>query len=124
MRTGLLAVAAVIGAFVAGVHVAQARQQPPLFVMMYTTGPAWDASVPPDRQRHFDSHSANLRRLRENGSIVAGGRFGPWGLILVNAADSAAASALFAPDSSLATGTFRGELHRWSTIYEGFIPGR
>lgn len=103
---------------------ADAAQEPSLFVMMYTPGPGWDASQPPPAQRHFDTHSANLARLRRDSVIVAGGRFGPWGLILVRAADETAAQALFAPDSSLTAGTFQGEVHRWTTIYEGTVPRR
>jgi hypothetical protein len=112
-------------AFCAGIAVgAVLRRQPELFVMMYTTGSAWDPALPPAQQRHFDRHSGNLARLRDDGRIVMGGRFGQWGLILVQADDEASAQALFAADSSLAAGTFRGELHRWSTIYEGSVTRR
>jgi uncharacterized protein YciI len=119
MRAATLAGAGLI--FFAGIALGRVDQEPQLFVMMYTTGPAWDPALPPARQRHFDQHSANLTRLREDGRLVMGGRFGQWGLILVRADDQASAQALFAPDSSLASGTFRGELQRWSTIYEGSV---
>ncbi len=109
----------------AGFMVAEARQpgvaEPSLFAMMYTTGPGWDTTLAPSAQRHFDTHSANLARMRREGAIIAGGRFGEWGLILVQAEDEAAARAMFEPDSSLTSGTFRGELHRWTTIYEGAV---
>lgn len=102
-------------------RVRAAPAEPRLFVMMYTAGPAWDSTLAPNAQRHFDVHSANLRRLRADSVIVAGGRFGPWGLILVQAEDIDAARAFFAPDSSLASGTFSGEVQPWTTIYEGFV---
>jgi len=108
-----------------GFMLAEARQagaaERSLYVMMYTTGPGWDTTLAPNAQKHFDVHSANLARLRRERALVAGGRFGPWGLILVDAESEAAARAMFAPDSSLSSGTFRGELHRWTTIYEGSI---
>jgi uncharacterized protein len=103
---------------------AEGAQEASLFVMMYTPGAGWDASQPPQAQRHFDTHSANLSRLRRDSVTVAGGRFGQWGLILVRAADETAAQALFAPDSSLAAGTFQGEVHSWTTIYDGAVTRR
>lgn len=97
--------------------------QTPLWVMMYTPGPAWDTSRATADQPHFDAHSANLARLRSEGRIRLGGRFGPWGLILIEAKDEPEARALFAPDSALAQGVFSGELYAWSTIYEGGVEG-
>jgi len=123
IRSAALAVTGLV--FFGGVALGTVlHQEPQLFVMMYTTGPAWDPAIPPAQQRHFDQHSANLARLRQDGQIVMGGRFGQWGLILVRADDEAGAQALFAADSSLASGTFRAELHRWSTIYEGSVTRR
>lgn len=121
----LVTAALTLGAgFLLGQARPQAAAEPALFVMMYTPGPAWDTTLAPNAQRHFDVHSANLARLRRDSVIVAGGRFGPWGLILVEAEDEAGARALFEPDSSLVSGTFRAELHPWTTIYDGFVPRR
>jgi uncharacterized protein YciI len=123
MRITALAIGGLV--FCAGVALGRVQdQEPELFVMMYTTGPGWDPALPPAQQPHFAQHSANLTRLRQDGRIVMGGRFGQWGLILVRAADEASAQALFAADSALVAGTFRGELQRWSTIYEGSVTRR
>lgn len=121
---GLVAALAFATGLTLGARAGRPSEAPDLFVMMLTTGPAWDPSLPPNRQPHFDTHSANLARLRREDRIVTGGRFGQWGLILVQAEDEAAARALFEPDSSLAAGTFRGELHTWSTLWPGFVPER
>jgi hypothetical protein len=89
--------------------------------LVFTTGPGWDASKPPNAQAHFGTHSTNLRRLRESGVIVAGGRFGAYGLILVRAPSVDSARAMLAGDSSVVVGTFKVEVSPWSTIYEGSI---
>lgn len=112
------------GGFLVGQGSRTASQVPSHFVMLYTPGPAWDAALPPNQQRHFEEHSANLARLRRDSVIVAGGRFGPWGLIIVHADDEAAARALFASDPALASGTFDGEVYEWTTIYDGVVPPR
>ena len=120
---------AAIGALLAGVVVAAAggaRRPPPqppaqMFALLFRTGAGWDTTKPPTAQPHFATHSANLRRLREAGSIVAGGRFGAHGLILVRAPSRDSAAALLTPDSSLAVGTFAVEITPWRTIYEGTI---
>lgn len=107
---------------VAGLLVGASPQAAPGTVaLVFTMGPGWDTSRTPNAQAHFDSHSANLRRLREAGLIVAGGRFGAYGLILVRAPSVDSARAMLVPDSSLVAGTFKVEVNRWATIYEGTI---
>ncbi|HSA57588.1 MAG TPA: hypothetical protein VLE53_17880 [Gemmatimonadaceae bacterium] len=94
---------------------------PSVFALLFTTGPGWDSSRPPAQQAHFGAHSANLSRLRQAGIIVAGGRFGAYGLILVRAPGRDSVNALLRPDSSLVAGTFKVEVAPWSTVYEGTI---
>lgn len=108
---------------VAGLLIAASPQQPAprTVALVFTTGPSWDTSRPPNAQPHFGTHSANLRRLKEAGVIVAGGRFGGYGLILVRAPGVDSARAMLAPDSSVVVGTFNVEVSLWSTIYEGSI---
>lgn len=95
-----------------------------LFAFSFTVGPAWDGSKAPDQQRGWSEHSANMRRLRDSGSILLGGRYGGVGLFIVRAADSTAARALLAPDSATAHGVFQVAIDRWSTVYDGSLPLR
>lgn len=114
--------AALLAVVITGALVGAAPQDAPgTMALVFTTGPGWDAKVSPGAQRHFGNHSANLRRLREAGVIVAGGRFGAYGLILVRAPSRDSALAMLAPDSSIAVGTFKVEVEPWLTIYEGAI---
>ena len=92
-----------------------------LYAVEYRTGPAWDASKPPSEQRHFAGHSANLRRLREAGSLRLGARYGDKGLVVIEAASLDAARQLVEADPSIAAGTFVYELHALSVFYEGAL---
>lgn len=113
---------AVLAINVAATHALAARQPADrLVALVFTTGPAWDTARPPTAQQHFATHSANLRRMRETGILVAGGRFGPYGLMLVRAPSVDSARGLLAPDSSIAVGTFRVEVTLWQTVYEGTL---
>jgi hypothetical protein len=92
-----------------------------VFAVTIRTGPAWDQSKPPNEQVHFRTHSQNLMKLRQEGKVVLGGRYGEVGLILVRAASEAEARALFAADSSMTRGVFQAEFHRWRTIFDGSV---
>lgn len=94
---------------------------PTLYALLITTGPGWDTTRSASQQRFFGEHSRNLRRLRDAGIIVTGGRFGPYGLMVVQAPNADSARALLAPDSSIAAGTFNVGVSRWSTVYEGTL---
>lgn len=96
----------------------------PLFAVTFTTGPAWQADKAPGAQPGFQAHSGNLARLRQEGRILMGGRFGAYGLMLIRARDSAEVRGLFSPDSASALGVFRLEIQSWRTVYEGTVPAR
>jgi len=96
--------------------------EPPVaqtYAFLFTTGSNWDMSKPPQNQQGFAAHSRNLRRLRDAGIIIAGGRFGGYGLMIVEAPSEDSARAMLAPDSSLAARTFNVEVTRWATVYPG-----
>jgi RNA polymerase sigma-70 factor (ECF subfamily) len=95
-----------------------------LFALTFAVGPGWDTTKPPSAQAGFREHSQNLARLRREGRILAGGRFGALGLMLVRARDSAEVRAQLAGDSTLARGVFRATIDVWRTIYEGPVPAR
>jgi hypothetical protein len=100
---------------------ARPHSQDRTIALVFTTGSSWEGAKAPNAQAQFGSHSANLRRLKDAGVIVAGGRFGAYGLILVRAPTADSARAMLVPDSSLVVGTFKVEVSPWSTIYEGTI---
>lgn len=95
-----------------------------LWVVTLTTGPGWDSTKAPNLQRHFGEHSRNLGRLRQEGKLLMGGRFGAVGLLLLRAPSESEARGMFAPDSSIATGVFAARFEVWHTIFTGAVPPR
>ncbi len=75
---------------------------PKMFAVRLTTGPAWDTAKPPHDQAGMREHSANIARMRREGVLVLGARFGDTGLIVLRGPDAAAAQAQFAPDPAAA----------------------
>ena len=94
-------------------------QEPVLWALTFTPGPGWDSTRPPNEQRYFREHSANLQRLRRDSVIVAGGRFGRFGLMILRAPSEDAVRRAFAEDSTIVTQVFEITVDRWYTIYRG-----
>ena len=91
------------------------------FALVFRAGPAWDKAKSPGQQLHFADHSANIRRLREEGRLQLGGRFSDVGLLLVKAADEAEARSLVDRDPSVKAGVFTAEAHPFATFAEGCV---
>ncbi|NOT09761.1 MAG: hypothetical protein HOP28_16330 [Gemmatimonadales bacterium] len=117
-----------LGAMLAARPAAQgAPSQAPadsLYVLSLTTGPAWDQSKPPNQQRYFREHSQNLGRLRQEGRLLIGGRFGGTGLLLLRAHSEEEARTMFASDSTIVSGVFAAKFEVWRTIFTGAVPAR
>lgn len=64
---------------------AAAQTSPALFVVHFEIGPAWNKALAPSEQPGFREHSANLNRLRKEGAIVFGARYGDLGMIFLKA---------------------------------------
>lgn len=94
---------------------------PKLFAAEITTGPNWDKTKPPQEQAQFKEHSAHLRKLREDGHIRMGARYGEKGLIVLSAATEADARALLDTDPSMQAGTFRYTLAEMRVFYPGQV---
>ncbi len=91
------------------------------FAVEITTGPAWDASKPPQSQAFFAEHSAHLRDLRRAGHITAGVRYGSKGLLVFSAANIEAVRDLLKPDPSLVHGTFVADVQPLLVFYPGML---
>lgn len=77
-----------------------------LFVVHFEIGPSWKKSLAPSDQPTFREHSANLKRLRDEGTIVFGARYGDLGMIFVRADTLDAAKALIDADAGVRSGLF------------------
>ena len=79
---------------------------PPLFVVHFETGPSWNKSLAPSGQPGFREHSVNLNRLRKEGTIVFGARYGDLGMIFLKAETLEAAKSLLEADPGVRSGIF------------------
>jgi SnoaL-like domain len=97
---------------------------PPLrtFAVEFRTGPSWETEKPAQEQKHFADHSANLRKLRGDGRIVVGGRYGDVGLVLLRATSENEARALVA-DAAVRDGVFVVAVSPWRTFMNGSVEG-
>ncbi|HEY0621944.1 YciI family protein [Sphingomonas sp.] len=91
----------------------------PLFAIVYRAGPAWKPGVPMKGQGLRD-HFYYVKALHERGDIVYAGAMGPdGGLMLIHAADQAAADAIAANDPAVKTGIFIGEVRVYAPRFVG-----
>jgi uncharacterized protein YciI len=96
-----------------------AAQTPPsaLFVVHFETGPKWDKSLAAADQPGFREHSATLSRLRQNGMVVFGARYGDLGMIILRADSLDAAKALVDADPGVQSGIFIYHIASLSVFY-------
>lgn len=85
---------------------AAAQTSPPLFVVHFETGPSWNRSIAATEQPSFREHSANLNRLRKEGAIVFGARYGDLGMIFLKAESLEVATAVLDTDPGVRSGLF------------------
>ncbi len=107
-----------------GAASAPAATELQLFALEIKVGPKWDSTKSPQEQAYFREHSANLRRLRESGSLVVGARYADKGLVVVAAGSSAEARSFMDQDPSIAAGTFTFEVHAFNVFYPGELKSR
>ena len=87
-----------------------------LYIVTYTTGPAWDTGKPAHEQRYFKEHSANLGQWRKEGIIKLGARYGDKGMIVVAATTLAAAKVLIANEESVANNLFKADVQKFNVF--------
>jgi hypothetical protein len=93
--------------------------QDTLFAVHFSTGPNWDARKKPNEQAFFKEHSANLARLRREGSLIIGARYGEFGLIVLRLPDEAAVQTELEQDPSVAGGIFTARIDAFRPFMHG-----
>lgn len=114
----------VLSAFVLGVTFSGFSQTAPtdsLFIVTYTTGPAWDVSKSPGEQLGFKEHSTNLGTWRKEGVIKFGARYGDKGIIFISAASTEAAGILILGDQAVVNKIFLADIKKLNPFYFGCI---
>lgn len=92
-----------------------------LFIVHFSLGPVWDHTMQPHEQQYYKEHSANLKRLREEGMLVIGARYADKGMLLLKAENEEAARSEIAKDPAVKNGIFTAEIHLFSPFYYGCI---
>lgn len=104
------------------VSVAQETAMPDsLFIVTYTTGPAWAADKSPGEQTNFKEHSANLSAWRKEGVIKFGARYSDKGIIFISARSMQAVKERINGDPAVANGLFRADIQRLQPFYYGCV---
>ncbi len=102
--------------------VPEAKAELPLFIVHFTTGPAWVQDKPFSEQLHARDHSANLQRLRGLGSILVGARYGDTGMVILRAESEERARAEIDQDPAVRSGIFKYTLAELRPFYNGCVP--
>jgi uncharacterized protein YciI len=93
----------------------------PLFAVEFRTGATWNAALPPGQQAFMREHSANLKKLRDEGRIRIGARYGEVGLVVLEAASIDEARAWIEADPAVKAGTFRYTINPFGVFYGGTL---
>ena len=92
---------------------------PTLYAVRLTSGPAWDAARSANDQIGMKEHSANLARLRREGTLVLGARFGELGLLVLRVPDEPAVRQALAADPTATNGVFQVQIDVFSPFAHG-----
>ena len=95
----------------------------PRFIVHLETGPKWDPELPPGEQTQFREHSANMNRLRNDGTILFGARYGEYGLLILEAASLQSVAELLDQDPGVAAGIFKYRVEPISIFYQWKADG-
>jgi hypothetical protein len=119
MKLRLLALALLLSAGASAQTPAVPPAAPKLFAVRLTMGPAWDPAKSPNEQAGMREHSANIARMRREGVLVFGARFGEVGLMVLRVPDESAARAQFEADPTFTTGTFKVQVDEYRPFAHG-----
>ncbi len=92
-----------------------------LFIVTFTTGPAWDTSKSPGEQPFFKEHSANLGNWHKEGAIRFGARYSDKGIIFLSAPTMTAARERIGSDPAVVNKLFLADVQRLRPFYYGCI---
>jgi hypothetical protein len=92
-----------------------------LYMVTYTTGPAWDFNKEPGEQMYFKEHSNNLSKLRREGVIKAGARYAEKGIIIISAQSSLFAAELIFTDPAIVNKLLVADVQKLYVFYEGCL---
>lgn len=93
----------------------------PYFVALYTVGESWDTEKSPGEQLYFKEHSGFLSRMRKEGTIITGARYGDTGMLVLRAPDLKTVDNLLNTDVAIQNKLFKLEIHPYAPFYKGCL---
>jgi len=95
-----------------------------VFAVEFKTGPRWDKAKQAHEQAHFADHSANLKKLREQGRLLIGARYADKGLLLITAESAEELRLLIEADPAVVHQVFVYDIHPFNVFYPGCVALR
>ena len=92
-----------------------------LYIVHFTTGPAWKQDRPFAEQEGANEHSRNMQRLRREGKILFGARYADKGMVILRVASEKEAREEIERDPAMSSGVFRYEIAELHPFYEGCV---
>ncbi len=92
-----------------------------LYIVTYTIGSSWDATKQPNEQTYFKEHSVNLSKLRKEGIIKAGARYGDKGIIVIASKSMTMAKEIIFNDVAVINKLFMADIQKLSVFYDGCL---
>jgi uncharacterized protein YciI len=93
------------------------------FIVHLETGEKWDSSLQPSEQSQFQEHTANMNRLRKQGTILFGARYGEYGLLILEGESLPSAIEILEADPGVMAGIFKFRIEPISIFYPWKTPG-
>jgi uncharacterized protein YciI len=116
MKTGITLIMVALASLAFAGNDAENTQS--LFIVHFETGEHWDVSLGAHEQTGFKQHSANLQKLRHDGTIVFGARYADLGLIILRHDSLATAAELLNADPGVQSGIFVFRIEPVRIFYE------
>lgn len=88
-----------------------------LFIVHFEVGENWNPELPPAEQTNFQAHSVNLGRLRKEGRIQFGARYGEFGLIFIRGQNQEVIQQELDADPGVVAGIFTYRLAKMNVFY-------
>ena len=92
-----------------------------LYIVTYTTGPAWDLALKPNEQVYFKEHSAFLGKLMKDGTVKLGARHAEKGMVIIHATSLQTARELILSDVAVANKLFQVDIQKFNVFFYGCL---
>ncbi len=97
------------------------KKAPQYYAALFSRGAGWDTTKGPNAQPFFKEHGLNLSRLKKEGKIAIGARYGEMGMVVFPAESEEEVRGHFFNDSLVVKDILRMEIVKFNPFYKGCI---